>query len=246
MKCFNNYYMVNNNDNSSLDDIYYINVIKEVIINHFEDMNCSFDYVRKFIMNKVLDHPKHCPINLNKNNKYDFIYLNVKKYSYWCQVIYQLSHELGHSFCNSNNYRESIPWIEETICEALSLYFLIYFYKNWDNIELSKLNKNYDTSIKEYLDDILNDLGTNRLSNCSNIDELIDINNTSTNNRIDRHNEMIELYKLMDDNNINSLIKYRDYIIDNSILLDTKKYLNDFNNNAVKYICNLQDNVLKS
>lgn len=244
MKCFNNYYMVNNNDNSSVDDIYYLNVIKEVIINHFEEIGCSFDYVRKFIMNKVLDHPKHCPKSLNKDNDYDYIYLNVKKYSYWCQVIYQLSHELGHSFCNSNNYRDSVPWIEETICEALSLYFLNYFYENWNDIELSKINKNYYISIKEYIEDILNDKGTNRLSDCSSLDELIDINKSSTNNREDRHNEMIKLFKLMDKDNINSLIKYRDYVIDNSILLDTKNYLKKYSNDAVKYLCELQDSVL--
>ena len=244
MKCFNNYYMVNNNDNSSVDDIYYINVIKEVIINHFEELGCSFDYVRKIIMNKVLDHPKHCPKSLNIDNNYDYIYLNVKKYSYWCQVIYQLSHELGHSFCNSNNYRDSVPGIEETICEALSLYFLNYFYENWNDIELSKINKNYNISIKEYIEDILNDKGTNRLSNCSSLDELVDINKSSTNNREDRHNEMIKLYKLMNKDNINSLIKYRDYVIDNSILLDTKNYLKKFSNDAVKYLCELQDNVL--
>ena len=73
------------------------------------------------------------PKTLNPLLEYEYIMLSVENYSYWCQVIYQLSHELTHCFiyCHNKSENKKSKWIEETICEAISLYFLKYFGSNW-------------------------------------------------------------------------------------------------------------------
>lgn len=184
----------------------------------------------------------------NNNLPFDLVVLNCSGFSYWCQVIYQLSHELAHctiSHMNEGCYTCSTSWIEETICEATSLYSLRWFSENWDSVFLSKLTPAYSKNIETYLVDILTKKGTNRLSNCKSIYELEEINRTSAEMREDRRNEMKWLYTLLGGNGLFALFSYRKFIMPGTIILDTVSYSSAFQSiDAVQYLCSLQDRIL--
>lgn len=226
----------------------YVQIIKDSIVDYFEKINLDFDFKVKRIYNTTYEFaPIFCPLTLNTHLDTDVIYLNTKGYEYWNQVIYQLSHELTHCFIychnNSDDYKSS--WIEETICEAISLYFLNYFYKNWEETELYKYNVIYKKYLKEYLDNILNQIGTRELSNSKNYDELMKIESSSQKKREQRKEEMKELYFKVTEKEIKGIINYRDYIIKDKKILDTEKYIKDFpDNNAVLFLCSLQNSIL--
>lgn len=56
---------------------------------------------------------------------------------------------------------------------------------------------------------------------------------------------MHKLFSYIDDTSIFGLISYRKYIMAGTILLDTKKYKRDFyDNEAVAYLCDLQDKII--
>ena len=245
---FNKYFKIGSLNELDKYEIYYLNCIKKFIIDYYENMGVNFDNEIRYILKTQFPSPKFVPKSQNEGIKNELILLSIEKYSSWCQVIYQLSHEVTHCFIYCNNKDEAFKasWIEETICEAMSLYFLKLFYKFWRDCDLSKLNNNYSDSIKKYLDDVLQkDNGTNRLYNCKNINELLIINEHSQEKRNDRYNEMIDLYNKIKKNNIIGLIKYKDYIIKNKFLLNTEEYKMAYKNNeAVALICNIQDRIL--
>lgn len=224
-----------------------IHIIKDFILDYFEMNNFFYDGEKRIIKKWDNEYPMFAPKTKNINSSLDYIYLAVNSYNYWCQVIYQLSHEISHCFihCNEKDGDKLVSWIEETICEALSLYFLKLFYENYDKTDLYKLDKDYKDNILNYLNDILKETGNNWLKNCSTKEELMEINNTSEIKREDRKSEMVELYRLLDNENIKGLIKYRDYIISGTKFLDTYKYKEAYKNNEViNYLCELQENKL--
>lgn len=56
---------------------------------------------------------------------------------------------------------------------------------------------------------------------------------------------MICLYKKITKARIWGLLAYKDYVIEDTLILDTQKYRNDFpKNDAVDYICSLQDGIM--
>ncbi len=224
-----------------------IQIIKDIIVTHFETLDLDFDFKEKEIINTNYNSPRFCPTTLNPTFDIDKIFLSVNSYNYWCQVVYQLSHELAHCFvyCYNNSEKNKASWIEETICEAISLYFLNYFYKNWDKIELSINSPNYKAGIWEYLNDVLNEEGTKVLSNSKGYYELMEIEKYSQEKREDRRFEMFQLYFKLSDKNIKELVNYRDYIIENKKILNTEEYIKSFpNNEAVLFLCSLQNSIL--
>lgn len=203
---------------------------------------------KEFIIQKAPTAP--CPRFCEKSENHcekDFIIIKTNELTYWCQTIYQISHEMTHAAIHYNSSPESkyISWIEETICEAMSLFFLKQTIINWNSIKPQDFGQSYKESISKYLADLLSEEGTNELANIKSIEELKQINETSQSNRSTRKNEMHKLFLCLDNNNIHGLINYRKYILHGTILLDTKKYKTAFHNNsAVAYLCDLQDNVI--
>lgn len=190
--------------------------------------------------------PRFCPAEINILGFHQ-IHLTMTNYSYWCQVVFQLSHELTHYMIYSHCKDESryASWLEETICEAMSFYVLAWFRDNWKILSLYKYNANYDKHIDEYLEDELKKEGTGRLGRCSSYQELLEIDRTSQDFRADRKAERNKLFSLIYERDIKGLIFYRDYIIPCTKILDCDKYLQDFPfNSPVKYLCDLQKNIL--
>ncbi len=65
------------------------------------------------------------------------IYLTSKSPS-WCQIAYQFAHELCH-YSIAGNVPGNLRWLEESICEASSYYFLPKISKYWKRINVNKI-----------------------------------------------------------------------------------------------------------
>ena len=196
-----------------------------------------------------LGAPRFCPQSLNPESSCDCIYLSMESFNFWCQLIFQASHEFTHCvihYLNSQENQKS-KWIEETICEAMSLVFLNTFASSWDRVALSKANISYDASVQDYLSNELKERGNHRLGNCHGIEELREINRTSEAQREDRREEMHQLYSLIRSaKDIQSLVHYRDFVISGTILLDTKRYQDEYpSSRPIQYLCSLQDSALR-
>lgn len=245
---YNKYFKIGSLNEISEMEKFYLQDIKKMIVNHFESIGIKYDYEYRTVLRGKLGYPIFVPKVMNPTLKGEYIILSVDNYSYWCQVIYQLSHELTHCFiyCNNKDNNKKSKWIEETICEAMSLYYLKYFLNNWNATNLSKISPDYFKSIEKYLNNILKKEGTNKLSNCNNIQELMILNEHCEENREDRLNEMKTLYGLIDDASIEGLLKYKNFI-DGNDLLNIQKYKDNYQNNeAVNYICSIQRKILNN
>ena len=221
-------------------------IVKETL-DVFGRLGLAYDNQKRTIVGGM-PCPRFCPKEDNAI-PYDQIHLTMTDYNYWCQVIYQLSHELTHCFihCHNNSKLHSASWIEETICEAVSLFFLSYFQQHWRDSQLYAVNPEYDKSVLEYLSDIEDHPGTGRLSSCRSYEELLEINASSAAQRDDRKDEMLSLYRLMGESDIKGLVYYKDYMVPGKKVLNTRKYLAAFPDNAaVGYFCGLQNAALES
>lgn len=239
-KCkYNDYFYIADVD-ITLEEKQYLSVMKMLIIDLFQDVGAKFDYERLVI---VKNTNESFPIFFSEGR---IIMLSVKKFSYWCQLIYQLSHELTHAFIYFNNKdsAKKIKWIEETICEAVSLYFLNYFSINWNNCILSHNDPNYKKCIYDYLYNEVNKKEKETIKNTytkyANWDML---NEKAEEKRDDRALDRNNLYRCINKTNLLGLLNYRDYVKDGHI--DSTAYKGSYiNNEAVEFICELYDEVI--
>ena len=188
------------------------------------------------------------PKSLNPGFPCDRIYISMDKFTRWNQFIFQASHEFTHCVIhrlNSNENQKAL-WIEETICEAMSLGFLQIFANSWNNCVLSQHNLTYSVAIQNYLNNQLNETGTSKLEKCCGLEELQEINQYSADHREYRSNEMHKLFFLIKDSvDVKALVHYRDYVEPNTILLDTDKYRAAYPDlESVRYLCELQENAI--
>lgn len=172
------------------------------------------------------------------------IYINTDD-TKWDQFIFQISHEICHYIiflCNITNYHY-ISWLEESICEAFSYFWLYKYSVQWNIIGFSKINKNYGKVIHKYL---IKELSKKyiepQLSNDISINILREIDNISQENtgRLQRLNFVKSLYKYTNKNTIESLVNYQKFY-KSDILLNTQLYLDTYSNEAIQYICDIQN-----
>lgn len=203
---------------------------------------------------QVVKHPKRgypqfCPQSLNSKLPCDLIFLSMDSFTFWCQLIFQASHEFTHCviYRLSSQKEQGVSWVEETICEAMSLVFLNTFFNNWNRCGLSSKGPSYGVCIQKYLSDRLQETGNHRLEQCHGIGELQKINRTSESRREDRRKEMHQLYRLIQSvDDIRGLVHYRDFVVPGTILLDTQRYQKAYpSSQAVQYLCRLQKNALR-
>ena len=218
------------------------------VVDYYEKTGLSFDCKPCYVeINTSLDAPHY--INSAKQSSGHHIELTVSHFNLWNQMLFQLAHEITHCFifCNNQSVAHSISWVEETICEAMSLFFLKLSSQNWSRLPLYKINPKYARQfITPYLEnEIEKDAGADKLGSCASYDELLHIEMTSQSNREYRHEETVKLYELIKKNDIEGLIKYRDYALANKKLLNTAAYRMAFpDNDAVSYLCALQDSIM--
>ena len=98
------------------------------------------------------DPSSKCPMLIISRNPIQ-IQLSQKSTQYWAQTIYQLSHEMCHYAIRQGHKGDSyiLSWLEETICEAISLYALEWASHNWYRCPLSMGHSEYSSSIFTYL-----------------------------------------------------------------------------------------------
>lgn len=241
------YFMIANKETLDNLEIQSIEAIKDFICDHFEDLRVDYDDEYRLICKAPLGAPMFSTKSENSGIPCDMIFLTSTEYTYWCQVIYQFSHEITHCFIYAHNKFEEqkAMWLEESICEAMAYYFLKYFADHWELCELGKVNPNYQIYIYEYLKKQLNCEANQRLTRCENYKELMEINESAQERREDRRYEAICIFEKMTYKDILALLKYKDYILHNEKILNITKYCASYDDNlVVQYLCSIQKQIL--
>ena len=225
---------------SEFNDVGYLQTIAGIIIDYYEALGCRFDHRRHSFIVSHSGHPTFYPSDGR-------IELSANRCSYWCKVIYQVSHELTHLFMHANNPDGSKEacWFEEIVCEAASLFFLTYFYDHWHTPfhpvkRLSSENYGYKSAVAEYVNDELADYVSDSnsvvhsLSDFSEYRELSYHDSHATSERSVHAHEVLRLYRTLTPRGLASLVRYRDYVRPGTVLLDGARYLADHNNESVR------------
>lgn len=195
----------------------------------------------------IFDGQADCPDfkSSNLTGKENEIRLSLKNDTKWNQVLYQLTHEICHYVIyvqNKTNYH-FCGWIEESICEAFSLFCLYLWAVEWNAIGF-KCNKDYGKHMYSYM---THEIDKNNTEPCltkhTTIEELKIINSHADTDRTNRHSFMKELTSHISSKNMMGLVNYQKYM-KSDLLLDTDRYIADYpNNTAVKYICKAQKHI---
>ena len=116
--------------------------------------------------------------------------------TYWCQFIYQLSHEMTHFVIRQYKTDKTviIKWFEETICEAMSLYILHLASLRWNECGLYLINSNYGRALDDYCKNEYLHTNQSVLSQCYTLTELECVENTCEKNRVGRSLERNYLF----------------------------------------------------
>lgn len=147
VKIYNNwhYHKDNNDSSNSSDPLLIIKDVCDLMLKSFDEHP---DKELLIIDNPQLGHP----MCLKDNS---IIFLSTAGNTYWAQNAYQLTHELCHYFIKKKATKYDNSWLEESICELASIYFLSEIAVSWsisDDIKKSS----YSSSITDYVSDLLN------------------------------------------------------------------------------------------
>lgn len=108
------------------------------------------------ILQRLNAGPETKPIKFHPELRMDedfIVYLSAKD-GFWCQIIYQLSHELSHVAMECYPRKKELKWISECLCESASIYVLrrsIDFFQNQNYDGYKK----YTLCVEEYINDHL-------------------------------------------------------------------------------------------
>ena len=159
----------------------------------------------------------------------------------WCQVAFQLGYLLMHCLIDSvNPEKEGVSWAEELVCEATTFELMFELSENWQSTQFGEEDPNYVQAIRTYISKTTLEAGTSALSDCASREELIAIN--ERNEYEDRIDESHRLFGLMEAEDLEALSQIRNYEED-TLLLRTGFWLITCDSAAVKYICELQENI---
>ena len=176
------------------DEIKYMRFIFTFVLDQFvEIFGAEIMEAELCIVFNSMNAP--CPMLITNQNPIA-LRTDVKSLGIWNQYVYQLSHELTHYVIRQ--YKENkdsiIKWFEETLCEAMSLYILRQSSIKWSTCTLSKMNPDYSSYFKSYLNDVYNQTGKSVIRACHTLSELQEIERTSESQRLDRSIERNYLY----------------------------------------------------
>ncbi len=76
--------------------------------------------------------------------------------NFWCQWVYQFSHEYCHHLINGKLEGElsGLKWFEETICELASMYHLFVLNRQWNSSSIQEQCL-YAPAFRRYLNNLL-------------------------------------------------------------------------------------------
>lgn len=172
----------------------------------------------------------------------------------WCQVVYQLSHEMCHYAMryNKTNRNYVLKWFEETICEAFSLYSLNYFSEHWTECYLVRMNPVYANSFRNYVTDTVSEKApiaedpVHSLSKCRTMENLGFVEKHSEDKRYLRFSERDYLYDLFKSHPdmIRLLLNYEKYVNKKSMMIDFDRWIDDENGSVfLKSVSEIQPNI---
>ncbi len=171
------------------------------------------------------DAASDCPM-LIINHKPVLIRLAQKSLSFWCQTIFQLSHELCHYAMRQHKVDKdfTLSWFEEIVCEAMSLYALQFAAKEWSQCQLSRINPSYTESFENYLNNELSQKGTDILQQCTTVELLKEYEVHHSTDRATHRDERNELYY--------AILRYPS---DCKYFCDYSKYVDDKTNLIINF-----------
>ena len=189
------------------------------------------------------DPTSECPM-LVTNTDPVMIRLSQSSTSYWAQTIYQLSHEMCHYAIRQGktNKDYTLSWLEETICEAMSLYMLQYSAENWYKCLLSQRAPQFSKSIIAYLANELKRIPKNSLSLCQTMEDLRACNQNATDERDGRLRERNALYRVISEFPEESYLfcdMYR-YLNEDELTVDFEQWLADSPSEIVRCLSQIQ------
>lgn len=161
------------------------------------------------------------------------IRLSQPSYIYWCQTIYQLSHEMCHyAFRQRKENKDfTLSWFEELVCEAVSLYALKYASDHWNHCPLSKVAPTFFQNHKTYLEDELSKSFTDEFKQCDTVEKLMEYERqkVSTNRRETQGAERNLIFRMILDNPMESksVLDYSRYVMGNGVLIDFDRWIRD-------------------
>ena len=165
----------------------------------------------------------------------------------WSQTIYQLGYGFAHCIMDYRYASGRVPWMEETVCEAMPLWLLGCFAISWKEFRLSGLDPDYDDHLMDYLSDFMTDQAwTNRPARCASMKELLAMNENAAGGSDDRIGAVIVLYQLIHPDDLAPLFSCGLYADDIPGMADTDSWLARCPGSlAVRYLASLQDNAVR-
>lgn len=230
-------YMISFEENDSIQKGYLIS-ITDFLLEEFGQL-FGTDIVNNCIHLKIYnDSSANCPMLIINRASYQ-IRLAQSDLAEWNQMIYQLSHELGHFALSQKKTNKgcTLKWFEEIVCEALSLYALEFAAKNWDKCSLYSANATYSQSIQKYLENQLKKDGKDTFKNITSINELRKYEEAAEEKRETHLYERNALYEKIrkSPSHCRQLCFYQDYLISpDMLLIDFDTWLEKNDNTIIR------------
>ena len=168
---------------------------------------------------------------------------------YWAQTVYQLSHEMCHYAIRKKKKDKdyTLKWLEETICEAMSLYALEYAARNWYRCPLSQNSPTFSTAFVNYLEAELKRPPQDNLISCKTIGDLRICNQNAESKRDGRLRERNILYVCISRHPQDSRFfcdMYR-YLNEDKLTIDFDTWLADNPSEIVRCLSEIQPKIIK-
>lgn len=130
----------------------------------------------------------------------------------------------------------TLKWFEEIVCEAASLYFLEYSAKNWSECELYTINREFDVSIRRYLDDELGRKYTIGFQKCNTLEKMRNYNIIVEEDRSSHRGERNQIYRILSENpmELGLIVDYDRYVEENGILIDFTRWMANCDSNIIR------------
>lgn len=130
---------------------YEISIVYNIVYDYIKLMKMDAGVVKLKICNiPERSYPITCPKRMNVLQQEDYVIYLCHQANYWCQMIYQLAHELGHFFMRCYPEKHNLKWLSECLCEMSSIVFLhrsIAFFKYF--------SPSYVNSVQGYINEHL-------------------------------------------------------------------------------------------
>ncbi len=152
----------------------YIKVNKKIILQvDPSGFNTDLRSLQSVLEGAVAEVWQYCPdqslasINVKHNDKFGPMVLYKRanngghtvllasNKTYWCQFVYQFSHEFCHILCGYRPEKNPNKWFEESLCEMASIFTLRRMAEKWKVDPPYRNWKGYNMAFKEYSDKLV-------------------------------------------------------------------------------------------